>query len=185
LAAFIGRVTGAQLIRKKVHAYQDRRRHKGFLEIREELTADHQHERASQEKRRQLQALDFDRHQRSLAALERKEKRSLEITLLRESRVAGRVGREGESRGSVSVEFHRAAGEPLGAVFDQVAAAPNQAAPGIELSKEFAKAVQEEKEEGKQGSSKGPKNQANVVEDKPKRRRRRRRRRDRDIDRGR
>ena len=155
------------------------------MEIREELAADHQHERASQEKRHQLQALDFDRHQRSLAALERKEKRSLEITLLRETRVAERVGREGESRGSVSVEFHRAAREHLGAVFDQVAAAPNQAAPGVELSKEFAKAVREEKEEGKKGSSKGPKKQANSVEDKPKRRRRKRRRRDRDIDRGR
>lgn len=70
-------------------------------------------------------------------------------------------------------------------MFDQVAAAPNQAATGIELSKEFAKAVREDKEEGKKGSSKGPKKQANAVEDKPKRRRRRRRRRDRDIDRGR
>jgi hypothetical protein len=92
-------------------------------------------------------------------------------------------GREGESRGSAQAEFHLAAQQRLGSVFEQ--ASGETALPGIALSKEFAKVVREQKEEGKQDSSKGPKTMVNSAEDKPKRRRRRRRRRDRDIDRGR
>lgn len=185
LAAFLGRITGVQLVRNKVHVYQDRRRHKRFLELREELAADHQHEKALQEKRHQLQALDFRRHERSLGALDQREKRSLELTLLRESRTVEREERKGESRSGVGIEFTKAAQQSLGSVFEQVVAPPSEAAAGIELSKEFAKAAKEEKEEGKQGSSKGPKKKGNSVEEKPKRRRRKRRRRDRDIDRGR
>ena len=183
LAAFLGRVTGVQLVRKKVHAYQDRRRQTRFLEIREELSADHQHERVSQEKRHQLQALDFARHERSLSALNQREKRSLEVSLLRDSRVSEREGREGESRGSARAEFNLAAQQRLGSVFEQ--ASGETALPGIALSKEFAKVAREQKEEGEQGSSKGPKAKGDSVDEKPKRRRRRRRRRDRDIDRGR
>ena len=183
LAAFLRRVTGVQLITKKVHAYQYRRRHRRFLEIREELSADHRHERDLQEKGHQLQVVDFKRHERSLGALERKEKRSLELTLLRESRVSEREGREGESGGSAKAEFHLAAQQRLGRVFEQ--ASGETALPGIALSEEFTKVAREESEEGKQGSSKGPEKKVHAAEDKPKRRRRRRRRRDRDIDRGR
>ena len=184
LAAFLGRVTGVQLVTKKVHAYQDRRRQKRFLELREDLSADHQHEQALQRKRHQLQALDFKRHERSLGALDSREKRSLELALLRESRVSAREEREGESRDSVSVEFSKVAQQSLGNVFDQVIATPGEVAPGIELSKEFSKAAKEEKEEGKQGSSKGPK-AMEVSKEKEPRKRRRRRRRDRDLDKGR
>ena len=194
LAAFLGRVTGVQLIRKKVHTYQDRRRHRRFLEIREELSADHQHERALLAKRHQLQALDFRRHECSLGALERKEKRSLELTLLRDSRVSEREGRSGESRDSVSVEFAKAAKQSLGQAFDEAKSESAQVVPVIDLANEFRKAVREEKEEEQQqGSSGGPNakskgskvKSASEEKESSKRRRRRRRRRDRDIDRGR
>lgn len=187
LAAFLGRVTGVQLVTKKVHAYQDRRRQKRFLELREDLASDHQHEQALQRKRHQLQALDFRRHERSLGALDQREKRSLELALLREARLSAREEREGESRDSVGVEFSKVAQQSLGNVFDQVVATPSEAALGIELSKEFSKAAKVEKDEideGKQGSSKGLKERSSAQEKEP-RKRRRRRRRDRDLDKGR
>ncbi len=107
----------------------------------------------------------------------------MEVSLVRESRTSEREGRDGESHGSARAEFNLAAQQRLGSVFEQ--ASGETALPGIALSEEFAKVAREEKEEGKQGSSKGPKKKANSADDKPKRRRRRRRRRNRDIDRGR
>lgn len=150
LAAFLGRITGVQLVCNRVHVYQERRRHK-----------------------------------RSLGALVQREKRALELTLLRQSRVVEREERKGERRSGVGIEFTKAAQQSLGSFFEQVVAPPSEAASGSELSKEFAKARKEEQEEGKQGSSKGPKKKGNSVTEKPKRRRRKRRRRDREIDRGR
>jgi hypothetical protein len=77
----------------------------------------------------------------------------LELSLLRESRVSEREGREGESRGSARAEFNLAAQQRLGSVFEQ--ASSETTLPRIALSEEFTKVAREEREEGKEGSSKG------------------------------
>ena len=81
LAAFLGRVTGVQLVTKKYHAFQDRKRHRQFLAVREELAADHAYERQSMVARHKLQRLDIDRHFRVLGQLDRRERKALELTL--------------------------------------------------------------------------------------------------------
>jgi hypothetical protein len=96
LAAFIGRITGVELITKKIHQYRDATRYKLFLAQKAELAERQQRDAATFDRRQELECAAIQRRLRALEQLEKRELRSLETKLLKERRVedrerAGRV----------------------------------------------------------------------------------------------
>jgi hypothetical protein len=87
LAAFIGRVTGVELITKKIHKYRDATRYKLFLAQKKELAERQQRDAAAHDRRQQLEALTMQRRLRALEQVEKRALRSLETTLLKERRI--------------------------------------------------------------------------------------------------
>ena len=93
LAAFLGRVTGVELIRKKLHQHQDKKRLHAFLEERASLKETQRQERTELQRRQEMQGLDIQRKIRALEQVERKEMKSLEEALKQEARIHARGGR--------------------------------------------------------------------------------------------
>ena len=77
LAAFIGRITGVELITKKIHEYRDATRYKLFLAQKKELAERQQREAAALDRRQELEALTMQRRLRALEQVEKRELRSL------------------------------------------------------------------------------------------------------------
>ena len=94
LAAFLGRVTGVALIRKKLHQHQDKKRLHAFLEERASLKETQRQERTELQRRQDMQGLDIQRKIRALEQVERKEMKSLEEALKQEARIHARGGRD-------------------------------------------------------------------------------------------
>ena len=90
LAAFIGRITGVELITKKIHEYRDATRYKLFLAQKKELAERQQRDAAALDRRQQLEALTMQRRFHALEQVEKRELRSLESTLLKERRIEDR-----------------------------------------------------------------------------------------------
>jgi len=152
LAAFIGRVTGVELITKKIHQYRDATRYKLFLAQKKELAERQQREAAAFDRRQELERAKVDRRLRALEQLEKRELRSLETKLLKERRIEERerTGREPptpetvptpdltpEKSIDVTAEFEKASAEPAPAhvdEFNRVAKEP------IDLTVEFERA---------------------------------------------
>lgn len=86
LAAFLGRVTGLALVTKKLHAYRDRQRYAASLEQKTELADRQGTEQAVLSRRHELQGLEMQRKERALALVEKRERKALEIALLKEVR---------------------------------------------------------------------------------------------------
>lgn len=86
LAAFLGRVTGLDLIRRTIHQAQDRRRLAEYRAARDDLTVRQKQDAADLKQVQDMQALDTGRHLRNLAKIETRERRSLEASLLRRTR---------------------------------------------------------------------------------------------------
>jgi len=86
LAAFLGRVTGEDLIRRKIHQAQHRRRLVEYREAREHLSLRQKQEIADLKQVHDMQTLDTGRHLRNLAKIETRERRSLVASLTRRSR---------------------------------------------------------------------------------------------------
>lgn len=131
LAAFLGRITGVELITKKIHQYRDKTRYDAFIAQKHELTERHQRESVALVHRQQLENLSMQRRLRALELLEQRELRSLENALLKERRI--------EERERTSRE---PSPEPHTDVFNKAAKKP------IDLSAEFARAAQGGEGEG-------------------------------------
>ena len=118
LAAFIGRITGVELITKKIQQYRDKTRYDAFLAQKAELTERQQRETAALERRQELETLTMQRRLRALELVEQRELRSLETALLKERRIEERerTGREPapiEPSPTHTDEFNKAAKKPI------------------------------------------------------------------------
>src|ERR1700686_2926093 len=118
LAAFIGRITGVELITKKIKQYRDKTRYDAFLAQKRELTERQQLETSALARRLELETLTMQRRIRALELVEQRELRSLETALLKERRVEERkrTGREPSpvepSRAHMDL-FNEAAKKPI------------------------------------------------------------------------
>src|SRR5665213_2325744 len=118
LAAFLGRITGVELITKKIHQYRDKTRYDAFVEEKRELTERQQRETSALTRQQQLQTLTAQRRLRALELVEQRELRSLETALLKERRIEERkrTGREPSpvepSRAHIDL-FNEAAKKPI------------------------------------------------------------------------
>jgi hypothetical protein len=92
LAGFLARVTGVEMVRKKLHQYQDKKRLQAYVADRDNLKQKQLHERSNLQRRQEMQALDAQRKKRALDQVEKKELKSLEESLKREARVHARQG---------------------------------------------------------------------------------------------
>ena len=104
MAAFIGRITGVELITKKIYEYRDATRYKLFLAQKKELAERQQRDAAALDRRQQLEALTMQRRFYALEQVEKRELRSLETTLTKERRIGDRerTGRTPSPPGSGS-----------------------------------------------------------------------------------
>lgn len=94
LAAFLGRVTGIELITKKVHRYQDKQRFDAFQEQKQQLQFEQDANRLEQQRAQEMQALELERKRRALEQTERSELRNLETTAQKEQMMRARGGHE-------------------------------------------------------------------------------------------
>lgn len=182
LAAFIGRVTGVELITKKIHEYRDAARYKLFLIQKKELADRQQRDAATFERRQELERTKVQWRLRALDQLEKRELRSLETKLLKERRIEDRerTGRAPpapepvpdetpEKQIDVMAEFAKASAEPSPSHVDEF----NRAAKApIDLMAEFERAAGSAAGEG-DASGDAAQNPAPEAEIKIERRRRR------------
>lgn len=156
LAAFIGRVTGVELITKKIHQYRDATRYKLFLAQKAELAERQQRDEKAFNRWQELQRATIERRLHALDRLEKRELRSLETSLLKERRIEDRERTERappppEQTPTHTGVFNRAAKQPieLTAEFGRASAEPvpthvnefNKAAKKpIDLTAEFEQA---------------------------------------------
>jgi len=191
LAAFIGRITGVELITKKLHEYRDATRYKLFLAQKKELAERQQRETAAFDRRQELERAKIDRRLRALEQLEKRELRSLETKLLKERRIEERerTGREPplpepvptpdktpEKSIDVTAEFEKANAEPSPTRVDEFNRAAKEP---IDLTAEFERASGSGEGEG---DASGDAAQDPAPEAEIKIERRRRRTRDREPD---
>ncbi|TQE99601.1 MAG: relaxase [Spiribacter salinus] len=92
LAAFLGRVSGVELARRKLEKFRDRQRHRAYLAAQAALKTDQREERQWLARRQRLQRADLARKLRALARLDKRERRSLEEAFARGERTEGRGG---------------------------------------------------------------------------------------------
>jgi hypothetical protein len=152
LAAFIGRISGVELITKKIHQYRDATRYKLFLAQKKELAERQQRDAAALDRRQQLEALTVQRRLHALDRVEKRELRSLETTLIKERRTEDRerMGRAPsppepmltpdktpEKPINVMAEFERASAEPAPTHVDEFNRAAKEP---IDLTAEFERA---------------------------------------------
>jgi hypothetical protein len=114
LAAFLGRITGVELITKKVQQYRDRTRYAAHVTHVRDLKERQQREAREFERRQALERLAMERRLKALELVEQRERKSLEIALLKERRIAERERQEGsrapqQGARSRSDEFNEAA----------------------------------------------------------------------------
>lgn len=152
LAAFIGRITGVELITKKLHQYRDATRYKLFLAQKKELADRQQRDAATFERRQELERAKIHGRLRALDQLEKRELRSLETKLLKERRIEDRerTGRAPpppepvptpdktpEKQIDVMAEFGKASAEPVPSHVDEFNRAAKEP---IDLMAEFERA---------------------------------------------
>lgn len=184
LAAFIGRVTGVELITKKIHQYRDATRYKLFVAQKKELTDRQQRDAATFERRQELESAKIQWRLRALDQLEKRELRSLETKLLKERRIEDRerTGRTPlppepvqapdttpEKSIDLTAEFEKASAEPAHShvgEFNRAAKKP------IDLTAEFERASGSGDSEG-EASGDAAQDPAPEAEIKIERRRRR------------
>jgi hypothetical protein len=128
LAAFLGCITGVELITQKIQQYRDKTRYDAFAAKKRELTDRQQRETSALTKQQELQTLTAHRRLRALELIEQRELRSLETALLKERRVEER---ERTSRQPAPMEPSRAHTD----LFNEAAKKP------IDLTAEFAGAA--------------------------------------------
>ncbi len=90
LAAFLGRVTGVALVKKKIHKHRDHKQYLEHIEARQEIISRQLHQSEELRLSHQMRALDAKRKERDLAYREAQELRSLEIHLEKQARLLAR-----------------------------------------------------------------------------------------------
>lgn len=185
LAAFLGRVSGVELLRKQIHKFQDRKRLERYREDKEHLKLTQGQERKGLKRRHEMQTLDLQRKQRALEKIDKRELKSLEESLKKEIRIKQRGSREQMPSLAPDRKLEKARKQDKAretqAEFDN-AASGTEKDKEIDLTKDFTKAAREDQTEREdRGSSEGPK----PASESKVRRYRRKRNRDRDNDRGR
>ncbi len=94
LAAFLGRITGVELITKKVQQYRDRTRYAAHVTQVRALKDRQQRESREFERRQALERLVMECRLRDLELVEQRERKSLEVALLKERRIEDRERQE-------------------------------------------------------------------------------------------
>lgn len=185
LAAFLGRVSGVELLTKQIHKYQDRKRLQHYREDSNTLKTAQKQERKALTRRQGMQALDLQRKQRALEKIEKRELKSLEESLRRDMRIQTRGGREQMPSLALDLNASKARQQAKARAaqeqFEAATSGKEEWKP-INLSEEFDRAAGNDRtEEEGEGTTEGPKPKS-----KSKiRRYGRSRKRDRDKDRGR
>ncbi len=119
LAAFLGRITGVELITKKIHQYRDKTRLAAHVTRKRDLTEQQRRDAAVLARRQELETLTMQRRLRALELVEKRELKSLETKLLKERRVEERERTEGgkqpepNPKRSHEQEFNNAAEKPV------------------------------------------------------------------------
>ncbi|MCS0397882.1 relaxase/mobilization nuclease domain-containing protein [Vibrio diabolicus] len=93
LSAFLGKVTGISLIRKKIHKHQDRKVIRAYLADKKDLVETHSSERDELIRLHEFQSIDINRRLKALDHVEKRELKTLEEARQREVRVFARGGR--------------------------------------------------------------------------------------------
>ncbi len=202
LAAFLGRVTGVELVTKKLHRYQDRKRHEAFLAQKQALQLRQEQQRQSLQQRQHMQAMDMQRKLRALDQIDKRERKSLEASQRRAQRIKSRSG--SERAPSVTLELRPPGRKPaiykakhrytssLARELTEAVKARHEERKKIELTKEFERASGEGRSEGDSGDDRAKAPKARTKEsrkgrnpDRPKRPRNSGRKKGPDLDRGR
>jgi hypothetical protein len=116
LAAFLGRITGVELITKKVQQYRDRTRYAAHVTQVRDLKERQQREAREFERRQALELLAMERRLKALELIEQRERKSLEVALTKERRIEDRERQEGSRAPQAQArtrtdEFNEAAGK--------------------------------------------------------------------------
>lgn len=94
LAAFLGRVTGVNLIISALHKRQDAQRYAAFLAGKSALVARQAEARHALQHRHKLQSMDMARELRALSQIEARELKSYEVAQQRAERIRQRQGHD-------------------------------------------------------------------------------------------
>lgn len=119
LAAFLGRISGVELITKTIHRYRDAVRHRDFLARKQELAERQKREAQALERRQQLETFTMQRRIKALELIEQRERKSLETKLVKERRVEERERTErvppapAKARERHTEAFNKAAEKPI------------------------------------------------------------------------
>lgn len=201
LAAFLGRISGVELITKTIHRYRNAVRHREFLARKQELAERQQRETRMQLRVQELETLTMQRRIRALELVEQRERKSLETKLLKDRRIEERERIESappapdKKREPHTDAFNRAAEKPidLTAEFEKASGAGDAGgesagdsaeapAPESEIKVERRKRTRERSEEPERPSRRAEHERDG---EDPSPANPPRRRRDRDFDRGR
>ena len=178
LAAFLGRVSGVELVRKKMRQYQDRKRYRTFLKEKVQLKERQERQRAGLQRRHNLQALDLARKDRALDQIDKRELRSLEESLRAELRIQTRGGRDQMPALTLEQKPKTRQRTRLSQQMEK-ASRPRK----IDLEEEFTRAASGKQGEGKAGTSEGPQPQKRSKVAQYRRQKARKRDRDKDRER--
>lgn len=165
LAGFLAKASGLELIRSRLHRYQDFKRRNVYLETRGELREKHRGERHEQQRRHEMQMLDLERKRRALELTARRELQSLKTSFLKQHRVKAREGQAHLPRLDLNLN---PPGRP-GALFNAKSqypsplvrglprfAAPETRSKPVELKPDFEMAARTQKTDGGDGANNTP-----------------------------
>ena len=192
LPAFLSRVSGIELLRKKIHKYQDRKRTQAYLQERQALKQIQKEQESELQRRHAMQGLDLSRKEKALEKIEVREMQSLDQSIQKETRIQARGGRNQmpalsldlKPRGrrampqkTMNRHKNRGAKEEF-----KIRVQGEGSKNDINLRDDFSKAASEEKTDGNSESESG---QAKPSSRSKVKRYKRTRKRDQDRDRGR
>ncbi|MEZ5551518.1 MAG: relaxase/mobilization nuclease domain-containing protein [Pseudomonadales bacterium] len=158
LADFLGKVTGINVVRQKLHDHQDRKRRRQFAQVMQIKREAHRDEQVRLTQRHGLQTLDLDRQFRALAQVQARERKTMEIAIRKDGRIDRRAGKarvpEVYYEGPVPV----VGGEhgTLEKSFDRALARLGPKTPEFDLKEEFGRAAGSEREQTERESEEGP-----------------------------
>ena len=125
-------MTGVELVRRKLHQYQDKKRTKAFLNEKDRLKEQQEKQHAELQRRHAMPALDLQRKVRALGQVEKREFKSLEESLLKEQRIRARSGRD--QMPSLSLELRDVAVTDVKDLIDKEIAVKTKKSPATEAA---------------------------------------------------
>lgn len=94
LAGFLAKVTGMELVRRKLHKHQDKKRYDAYRDEKQLTQGRQRAERDELRLSQEMQALDLQRKHRALDQTEKRERRSLETSFKKQQSIHRRAGYE-------------------------------------------------------------------------------------------